>query len=98
MGLRGGNVAGVGRLVAAQQRQIEEQRERLADDDDRAARRGAKRGRSAGVDVSIERACVDGAVAMLADRGDAQQTRAAVDNERDGVAGLEREPARRQGE
>ena len=43
--LRGGDVAGVRRLVAAQQRQVEEQHERLADDDGAAPPGG---GRTAG--------------------------------------------------
>ena len=90
--LGGGDIAGVGRLVAAQQRQVEEERQRLADDDDRAARRRAHRRRGAGVDVGIEAARLDVAVAVLADLGDAQQARAAVDGERD-----ERRPARARG-
>ena len=66
------------RLVAAQQRQVEEQHERLADDDGRAAGRRAQGRRGAGVDLRIDAARLDVAGAVLADLGDAQQARAAV--------------------
>ncbi len=96
--LGGGDVAGMRRLVAAQQRQIEEQHERLADDDGRAAGRRAQGRRGAGVYFGIDAARLDVAGAVLADLGDAQQARAAVGCVRDDVAGLQRQLRRRQRE
>ena len=89
--LGGGDVAGMRGLGAAQQRQIEEQHERLADDDGRTARRRAQGRRGAGVDLRIDAARLDVAGAVLADLGDAQQARAAIGGERDDVAGLQRQ-------
>ena len=81
--LGGGDVAGMRRLGAAQQRQVQEQHERLADDDGRAAGRRAQGRRGAGVYLGIDAARLDVAGAVLADLGDAQQARAAVGCERD---------------
>ena len=96
--LRGGDVAGGGRLVAAQQRQVEEHDERLAGDDGDAAARAAGGAGGVGIDIGVEAAGLDVARAVLADLGDAQQARAAVGGEGDDIAGLQREAARRQRE
>ena len=97
-GLRGRDVAGGGRLVAAQQRQVEEHDEGLAGDDADAPPWPRAPPRGVGVDIGVEAAGLDVARAVLADLGDAQQARAAVGGKRDDIAGLQRQAARRQRE
>jgi hypothetical protein len=96
--LGGGDHAGVRRLVATQERQVEEHDQRLADHH-RGAAGAAAHGRcGGGVDFGVDAARLDVAYAVLADVGDAQQPRASAGGEGDDVAGLEREAAQRQGE
>ena len=96
--LGSGHVAGGGRLVAAQQGQIEEHDERLADDDADTAALAAGGAGGVGIDVGVEPAGLDVAHAVLPDLCDAQEVRAAVCGEIHHVAGLQCQAAGRQGE
>jgi hypothetical protein len=88
----------MGRLVASQQRQIQEQKERLADDGARPTDRLAHDRAGAGIDLGIDAPRLDIAGAVLGDLGDAQKPGAPIGSERHDIAGLQGELARRQAE
>ena len=71
--MRRRDVAGRGRLVAAQQRQIDELDERLSRNDGSIRPRGALRAGAAAIDFRIDAARFDVARAVLVDLGHAEQ-------------------------